>query len=131
MSEAGRRTAPLPGSVAAAPVDHLAQFVPGVDDALVFGTACGNFLGGSNFGQTFSRAVTACKLPPVRVQKLTTNRDTQIARALDELTMGGKRRPDPAVTGAQADRKVTEPPIKPANTAPDRRQPFQGCQLRS
>lgn len=125
-SEAGRRTVALPGSVAAALVDHLAQFVPGADDALVFGTASGNFLAGSNFGRTCNRAVTECDLPPVRVHELrhtgaslaaatgastaelmhrlghaspsaaliyqhaTTNRDTEIARALDELTIGGK-----------------------------------------
>ena len=123
-SEAGRRTVALPGSVAAALVDHLEQFVPDADEALVFGTASGNFLAGSNFGRTFRRAVTVCNVPPVRVheprhtgaslaaatgastaelmhrlghaspaaaliyQHATTNRDTEIARALDELTIG-------------------------------------------
>jgi len=69
-SEAGRRTVALPGSVAAALVEHLATFVPGGDEALVFGTAGGKHLAGSNFGQTFTRAVKACGLKPVRVHEL-------------------------------------------------------------
>jgi integrase len=69
-SEAGRRTVALPGSVAAALVEHLATYVPARDDALVFGTSTGNFLARSSWSQTWGRAVKACDLPPVRPHEL-------------------------------------------------------------
>jgi integrase len=69
-TEAGRRTVALPSSVARALVEHLDTYVPGGDDALVFGTSSGTYLARSNFTVTFRRAVEACGLPPVRVHEL-------------------------------------------------------------
>ena len=69
-TEAGRRTVALPGSVALALESHLAHFVPQDPDALVFGTASGQFLQVHNFGATFRRAVARCGLPYTRVHWL-------------------------------------------------------------
>ena len=69
-TEAGRRTVALPGSVAVALESHLANFVPQDPDALVFGTASGQFLQRHNFGATFRRAVKRCGLPHTRVHWL-------------------------------------------------------------
>jgi integrase len=69
-TEAGRRTVALPGVVAAALVQHLAEFVSEDPDALVFGTATGNYLARSNWNQTFRRAAKAAELPAVRPHEL-------------------------------------------------------------
>ncbi len=69
-TDAGRRIVALPPSVALALVEHLAAHVAHDDDALVFGTRSGSYLGGANWGATFRRAVAACGLPPVRVHEL-------------------------------------------------------------
>ena len=49
---------------------HLADFVADDPDALVFGTASGQFVQNHNFGATFSRAVKRCGLPHTRVHWL-------------------------------------------------------------
>src|SRR3954462_8536526 len=64
-TEAGRRTVPLPSSVANTLADHLDRYVPNAPDALVFGTSAGTFLHSANSGQIFRRAVEAVVLPPV------------------------------------------------------------------
>lgn len=69
-TDAGRRTVALPGVVATALAQHLKQFVPEGDDALLFGTATGNYLARSNWNQTFRRAAEAAQLPPVRPHEL-------------------------------------------------------------
>ena len=69
-TEAGRRTVTLPGSVATLLETHLADFVADDPDALVFGTASGQFVQNHNFGATFSRAVKRCGLPHTRVHWL-------------------------------------------------------------
>ncbi len=69
-TDAGRRTVALPGVVAAALVQHLADFVSEDPDALVFGTATGTYLARSNWNQTFRRAAKAAELPAVRPHEL-------------------------------------------------------------
>ena len=70
-TDAGIRTVILPAFVAAAvEAAHLGGKVPADVEALVFGTASGNFLARSNFGATSRRAVEVCGLPPVRVHEL-------------------------------------------------------------
>ena len=69
-TDAGRRTVALPASVANRLAAHQMAHVAESMDALVFGTATGNFLAVSNFNSTFRRAVTACGLGPVRVHEL-------------------------------------------------------------
>jgi integrase len=69
-TDAGLRTVVLPAFVAAALRAHLSEHVSVHDEALVFGTASGNFLSRSNFRATFRRAVDASGLAPVRVHEL-------------------------------------------------------------
>ena len=69
-TDAGRRTVALPGSVAKALGQHIDQFVADGDDALVFGTATGNYLARSNWNETFRRAVNAAGLSAVRPHEL-------------------------------------------------------------
>jgi integrase len=69
-TDAGRRTVSLPPSVASVLADHLYQYVPEDDEALIFGTSTSTFLHSANFGQTFRRAVRAVGLPPVRPHEL-------------------------------------------------------------
>jgi integrase len=69
-TDAGSRTVALPAFVAAELRVHLRDHVPVSADALVFGTASGNFLSRSNFRATFRRAVDACGLAVLRVHEL-------------------------------------------------------------
>jgi hypothetical protein len=118
----GRLT--LPGSVATLLESHVADFVPDDPDALVFGTASGQFVQRHNFGATFRRAVKRCGLPHTRghwlrhtgatlaastgattkelmhrlghaspaaalvYQHAVSERDSEIARALDAMVTG-------------------------------------------
>lgn len=141
-TDAGRRTVTLPGSVAEAVQEHLAEFVADDPDALMFGTASGQYLQRHNFGATFGRAVQRCGLPPTRVhwlrhtgatlaastgastkelmhrlghsspaaalvyQHAASERDSEIARALDAMVTGSvSPLPSRSRKGAARDRK--------------------------
>ena len=71
-TDAGRRVVALPQFVAEALAAHMDRYTPGGNDALVFGTASGNFLARQNFTATFKRAVERRDLPAVRVQNFGT-----------------------------------------------------------
>jgi integrase len=80
-TDAGRRIVALPQFVAEALAAHMDRYTPRANDALVFGTATGNFLARQNFSATFKRAVERCDLPAVRVHELRHTGATLAAQA--------------------------------------------------
>jgi integrase len=80
-TDAGRRIVAVPQFVAEALAAHMDRYTPGGNDALVFGSATGNFLARQNFNATFKRAVERCDLPAVRVHELRHTGATLAAQA--------------------------------------------------
>lgn len=69
-SAAGIRTVALPAFMGPALQQHLEQFAPADEAALVFGTKSGNSLSAANFGKTWRRVRDNASLPDVHFHDL-------------------------------------------------------------
>lgn len=80
-TDAGRRRVSLPPSVAIVLLRHMSDHVPMSGDALIFGTATGNYLASNNWSRTFRNACAQAGLPPTRSHELRHTGSTLAAAA--------------------------------------------------